>query len=161
MRTEEIYMEITGEYTFEADQQATWNLLMDTNAIAAAMPGVEELIPVEGEPGKWRANATLKIGAIGGTYSGVVSMTELDEPTKYRLTVEGEGQASIINGTAVIELAPHAEDSSKTTIQWTAEANISGKLASVGQRLIKATANMMSKRFFSELAKNLEGDATE
>ena len=154
-------MEITGDYTFDADQQTTWNLLMDTDAIAKALPGVDALIPVEGEPGKWRANATLKIGAIGGTYSGVISMSELDEPIKYRLTVAGEGQASIINGTALIELAPNAEDSNKTTIQWTAEANISGKLASVGQRLIKATANMMSKRFFSELAKNLEGDKAE
>jgi uncharacterized protein len=154
-------MEITGNYTFDADQQATWNVLMDTNAIAAALPGVKELIPVEGEPGKWRAEATLKIGAIGGTYSGIISMSELDEPSKYRLTVTGEGQASIIDGTALIELAPNAQDSSKTTIQWTAEANISGKLASVGQRLIGATANMMSKRFFGDLAKSLAGNTAE
>lgn len=149
-------MELTGNYTFEADQQTTWNLLMDTDAIATAMPGVEELIPVEGEDNQWRAEASLKIGAIGGTYTGVVSMSEHDAPSQYRLTVEGEGQASIINGTALIELVPHSDDSSKTTIQWTAEANISGKLARVGQRLIKATANMMSKRFFTALAKTLE-----
>jgi uncharacterized protein len=154
-------MEITGDYTFEADQQTTWNLLMNTDAIADAMPGVEELIPIEGETNKWRAEATLKVGSIGGTYSGTITMSEHDEPNKYRLTVAGEGQASIINGTALIELAPNSDDSSKTTIKWTADANISGKLASVGQRLIKATANMMSKRFFSALAKNLESDTTE
>ncbi|MDQ7035960.1 MAG: carbon monoxide dehydrogenase subunit G [Anaerolineae bacterium] len=154
-------MELTGKYTFEADQQSTWDLLMNTKAIAAAMPGVQELIPVEGAENQWRAEASLKIGAIGGTYTGVISMSEHDEPSKYRLTVEGEGQASIINGTAVIELLPNSDDSNKTTIQWVAEANISGKLARVGQRLIKATANMMSKRFFSALAKMLESDSTE
>ena len=152
-------MEITGDYTFEADQQTTWNLLMNTDAIAAALPGVEELVPVEGETNQWRAEANLKIGSIGGTYTGVITMSEHEEPTKYRLTVAGEGQASIIQGTALIELMPNSDDSSKTTITWTADANISGKLASVGQRLIKATANMMSKRFFSELAKNLKSES--
>ena len=154
-------MEIVGNYTFEADQQTTWELLMNTDAIAVAMPGVQELIPVEGEDNKWRAEAKLRVGPIGGTFSGVLTMSDYAEPDQYRLSVEGEGQASVINGTALIDLKPNEENADHTTITWTAEANISGKLASLGQRLIKATANTMSKRFFSDLAKNLESDATE
>jgi carbon monoxide dehydrogenase subunit G len=147
-------MELSGTYSFEADIETVWNLMMDPQAIANALPGVEELVPIEDEPDAWRANAKLKVAAITGSYAGTVRMSEKNPTTSYRLTVKGDGQQSVIDGTALITLSS-AVDNKKTDLTWDAEANISGKLAGIGQRLIKATANLMSKQFFNGLAKQL------
>lgn len=147
-------MEITGTYTFNAPQDAVWKVLMDPNAIANALPGVKEMVPLEGETNAWRAIAKLGIATISGTYTGIVRLSEIDAPHQYRLTVNGEGQQSIIGGTAVIKLVYDAAQQ-KTVLTWDAEANISGKLASIGQRLIKSTAGLLSKQFFNGLAKQI------
>jgi carbon monoxide dehydrogenase subunit G len=147
-------MEIIGAFDFNADQQAVWNALMNPEIIAKAIPGVQEMVPVDGETNTWRAIARVGVASIVGTYTGIIHMSEVDAPTRYRLTVKGEGQQSIIGGTALLELSYYAEKQ-QTRLNWTAEANISGKLASVGQRLIKAAAGLLSKQFFQGVAKQI------
>lgn len=146
-------MKLSGTYTFDADQQAVWNVLMDPQAIAKALPGVDALLPIAGEQQAWKANAKIGIAGISGTFAGVVRMTELQPPQQYRLTVSGEGQQSVIGGNALITLS--AAGTGKTKLDWTGEANISGKLASIGQRLIGMAATMMANQFFSGLAKQI------
>src|SRR5690606_5936201 len=124
------------------------------DVIARALPGVEAMIPVEGEENAWRAEAKIGIAAINGRYVGFVRMSEQSPPNQYRLTVNGEGQQSIINGTALITLT-HDADTQQTLLNWQADANISGKLASIGQRVIKAAAGMLSKQFFGAVANQL------
>ncbi len=140
-------MKLSDTYTFNADQDAVWRLLMDPAAIAKAMPGVDKLTPIDGETNAWRANAKIGIAAVNGSYSGVVRLSEITAPTQYRLTVNGEGQQSFIGGTALLTLH-YDPDQKKTILSWDADANISGKLASIAQRLIVAAATMLSKQFF-------------
>jgi len=147
-------MKLTDSFTFKADQQAVWTLLMDVDAIAAALPGVDKMIPVDSQAGTWRANAKLGVANISGTYSGIISMTEIQPPLQYRLTVSGEGQASIINGTALLMLA-YQPDMQATIVTYDADAHVTGKLASVGQRLITPAAKLLAKMFFGNLAKQL------
>lgn len=147
-------MKFTGDFTFNADQQTVWEILMDTRAIAHALPGVEVLIPVEGEPDTWRADAKIGIASISGMYSGKIRMSEQQPPHQYRLTVSGEGQQSIINGTALLYLH-YDEIQNKTLLTWEAEASISGKLASIGQRVISPAVRMMSSQFFKALDKQI------
>jgi hypothetical protein len=156
-------MEITGNFTFSYDQAAVWNILMDPNAIAKAIPGVQEMIPVEGEPNTWRAVAKLNVAAVTGSYTGMVRMSEVESPNQYRLTVSGEGQQSVISGTALIRLETRiAPDglTTQTVVAWTAEANLIGKLASVAQRLIQVAASLLSRQFFGALAKQLGATST-
>jgi hypothetical protein len=154
-------MEITGSYAFNADQETVWNLLMDPNAIAKALPGVQEMVPIAGESNAWRAIARIGIASVSGVYTGVVRMSEIQPPNQYRLIVGGEGQQSIINGTALMTLVYDLEQQ-KTIVSWNAEANISGKLASIAQRLVKAAAGLLSKQFFGALARQLpNGDQTQ
>ena len=127
---------------------------MDPDVIAKAIPGVDEFIPIEGETDAWNAKAKISLAAVNGSYMGTIRMSELDAPTRYRLTVNGEGQQSIIGGTVLITLS-YDEAEQVTNLDWDAEANISGKLARVGQRLIKAAAGMMSNRFFNGIEKQL------
>jgi uncharacterized protein len=147
-------MKLSGKYQFDADQQTVWDLLMNPNAIARALPGVETLTPIEGEDLAWRASAKIGVAAISGTFTGTIRMTELQPPARYRLNVSGEGQQSAVGGFALISLAPGA-DPAKTDLSWEGEATISGKLAGIGQRLIAMTANMMANQFFQGLAKQL------
>jgi uncharacterized protein len=147
-------MKLSGKYQFDADQQTVWDLLMNPNAIAKALPGVESLAPIEGENLAWRASAKLGVAAISGTFTGIVRMTELQPPSRFRLNVSGEGQQSAIGGFALISLAS-GDDPTKTNLTWEGEATISGKLAGIGQRLIAMTANMMANQFFQGLANQL------
>ena len=148
-------MELSGQYIFETDQDTVWNLLMDPQAIANALPGVDKLDPIEGEENAWRANAKLGIAAISGRYSGTVRMSEQNPPEQYRLTVNGQGQQSIIDGSALITLS-YDEEHQRTVLEWEAEANISGKLIRIGQRVVKSAANLMSRQFFGALAEQIE-----
>lgn len=147
-------MKFTGNYYFDADQETVWNLMMDPNAIAAASPGVDKLIPLDGEENAWRADAKIGIAMISGTYSGTIHLSDINSTDDYRITVKGEGQRSIINGTAIISLT-YDEGLEQTIVSWDADADVSGKLASIGQRVFKAAANMISKQFFRALAKQL------
>jgi hypothetical protein len=152
-------MKITDSFTFSAPQQAVWDVLMNPASISSALPGVDDLIPVEGEELTWRATAKLGVANISGTYSGIVRMSELNAPTQYRLTVSGEGQHSIINGSALLTLEYNAEDG-KTILTYNAEAALSGKLAGIGQRLVGAAAKLLAKMFFGNLAKQLPTSPT-
>src|SRR5688572_2867160 len=148
-------MQITGSYTFDFDQQAVWDILMNPDAIASAIPGVQQMVPLD-EPTAWRVVVRLSVASLNGTYNGVIRISELDAPNQFRLTVTGEGQQSVINGTAIIKLQPDTSaDTPKTLVSWTAEATLSGKLASIAQRLVSVAASMLSRQFFSGLARQL------
>lgn len=152
-------MKLSDTFTFDADQQSVWNLLMNPDAIAAALPGVDALIPIEGETRAWRASARLGVASVNGTYAGTVRMSDIEAPDRFVLSVSGEGQQSIINGTALLSLSYNPE-TAQTVIQWEADANIAGKLASVAQRLVTAAASFLSRQFFQALAKQLKSEET-
>jgi carbon monoxide dehydrogenase subunit G len=148
-------MELSGTYTFDAQQQAVWDILMSPDAIATAIPGVKEMQPLDGEVNAFHASAKVNVGAVSGTYSGTIRQTDITPPHQFRLTVKGEGQQSVINGTALVNLSFDA-DNKQTIVTWSAEAHISGKLTSIGQRLITSTAGLLSRQFFGGLAKQIK-----
>jgi carbon monoxide dehydrogenase subunit G len=141
-------MQITGTYRFEHDCETVWNLLMDPQAIATALPGVDVLVPIEDEENAWRADAIIKVATIRGEYSGEVRISEHAPPKCYRIAFNASGQNSHIASSALITLLPDS-DRNHTVLYYEADVHISGKLAGIGQRLIKATARLLSKQFFN------------
>lgn len=148
-------MDLSGTYTFDTNQEAVWNILMDPDAIAKAIPGVDQFVPIEGETDSWRVQMKVSVSAINGKYGGTIQLSDKEPPNQYRLNVTGEGQQSIIGGSALIHL-DYNEAEQQTILHWDAEANISGKLARIGQRVVKAAANMMANRFFGSLADQIQ-----
>lgn len=147
-------MQITGSYAFKFDKQSVWEILNNPDAIAKAIPGVKEMVPIEGEDNAWRATAKIGVASVSGTYSGTIHMTELTPPHSYRLTAQGEGQQSVISGTALMTLT-YDEAKQQTIVAWDADAHLSGKLASIAQRLVKGAAALLSRQFFGGINKQL------
>ncbi|MCY3836996.1 MAG: carbon monoxide dehydrogenase subunit G [Anaerolineaceae bacterium] len=155
-------MQLNGQHEFNAAPPVVWAVLHDPEAIARALPGVQLLEAIEGEANAFRAQARLQVAAIGGSYRGELRLSELDRPRSYRMKVQGEGQNSRFHGDVSVQLSEMAavsqtagSQTAGTRLEWQADAQVSGLLARVGQRLIKATAQMMSKRFFAALGEEL------
>lgn len=154
-------MELSGHYIFNFDQHAVWDRLMNPDAIAQAIPGVREMIPVAGEANTYRAVAKPGLVALSGVTSGIIRLSDLDAPHQYRLAVAGDGQESPVNAAALIKLTPLEDDPTRTRVDWTAQVTLAGKLAGAGSSLIPVTISVVSRQFFTALAKQLEHNAAE
>jgi uncharacterized protein len=117
---------------------------MDPAEIASCIPGCERLEP-DG-PDRYKTAIIVGMAAITGTYEGIVTITEKNEATSYRLTVEGQGRAGFVKGGALISLRP---DAANTIVNVTGTAQTGGTIARLGQRLIASAAKMMQDRFFA------------
>ena len=117
---------------------------MDPAAIASCIPGCERLEP-DG-PDRYKTAITIGMAAITGSYEGTVTITGKDEPTAYRLAVEGQGRAGFVKGDALISLRA---DGSNTIVEVSGTAQTGGTIARLGQRLIASAAKMMQDRFFA------------
>ena len=143
-------MKITASYTFDAPPQAVWDLLLDTEAVAACIPGCEKLEPI-GEH-KYRAELTMGIAAITGRYEGTVEMRDLDPPHAYRLVVEGRGKPGFVKGGGALALTDHEGG---TRVDVEGEVQVGGTIARVGQRLLGGVSKMTMDRFFACLKARL------
>ena len=148
-------MELTGEYRIPAAQTAVWDALNDPAVLQACIPGCREL---QGSPESgFTATVATKVGPISAVFKGRVTLSELDPPRGYTLTGEGQGGAAgFARMSARVDLAA---DGSDTLLRYQAKAEVGGKLASVGSRLVQAVAKKNADDFFSAFAGRLGGAA--
>lgn len=143
-------MKLAGDYLFAASVQAVWDALFDPAVLAAAMPGCEKLELVDGE---LVGEMTIKVGPISGRFTGKVRLEDKVEPTSYRMVVDGRGTPGFVKATASITLAP---DGAGTRLTYDADAQIGGKIASVGERLLDASARAITKQSLDGLHENIK-----
>ena len=138
-------MDMTGERRIPAPRQTVWNALNDTEVLKACIPGCESLEKLEN--GDLKASAAVKIGPISARFAGKVQLLDLDPPTSYRIAGEGQGGvAGFAKGGAVVRLA---DDGAGTVLSYDVKAQVGGKIAQLGARLIDATAKQMADAFFN------------
>jgi carbon monoxide dehydrogenase subunit G len=141
-------MEFSGRYVIPASPQAVWAALNDPAVLKACINGCEEMEKTD--PSHFAASVTLKIGPVKATFKGKVAMEEMDPPHRCVLKGEGSGGvAGFAKGEAEIVLTP---EGSGTVLSYTAKANIGGKLAQIGQRLIDGAARQIADDFFARFA---------
>jgi len=143
-------MNITGEYTFDAAPAAVWDLLMDTQVIAACLPGCKELRPLGDD--RYAAELVVGVAAITGSYAAKVTISDKVAPHSYRLLVDANGRTGFVKGDATITLV---ESDGATKVNVAATADAGGLLARVGQRMMEGVARMSMDKFFACLAKRL------
>ena len=147
-------MTMNGEVQLAASREAVWAKLNDPEVLKACIPGCEELEKTEDDSG-FRAVAKMKVGPVSARFKGKVTLSDLDPPNGYRISSEGEGGvAGFAKGGATVGLA---EKDGGTLLTYNVEAQIGGKLAQLGQRLINGAAKKLADEFFTNFAKAVQG----
>ncbi len=141
-------MDMTGERRIEAPRQTVWQALNDPVVLKASIPGCESLEKLSDTDMK--ATAAVKIGPIAARFSGAVHLTDLDPPNSYSIGGEGQGGvAGFAKGGAHVRL----EDAGAATLlRYEVHAQVGGKIAQLGARLIDATAKQMADAFFDRFS---------
>ena len=143
-------MKLDGDFVFDAAVQDVWDALFDPQVLAAVLPGCEKLDLVDGA---YVGDIKVKVGPIQGKFTGKVDLLDKVEPTSYRMKIDGRGAQGFVNATANIALAAEGQG---TRITYTSEANIGGKIASVGSRLVETSAKAIVKQSLEGLNENIK-----
>jgi hypothetical protein len=142
-------MDMTGEYRVAAPRQKVWDALNDPEILKQAIPGCETI--TKHSDTEMSATVRAKVGPVSARFGGKVTISDRDPPNSYKIMGEGTGgPAGFAKGGASVKLAD--DGSGGTILSYIVEANVGGKLAQIGSRLIDATARQMADNFFSKFA---------
>ena len=145
-------LKVEGTYTFKADIQTVWNSLLDPDILSGCLPGCEKFETVGDET----YEVVLKVGVSGisGTYTGKVTVADKQYPGSYKMLVEGKGSGGTIRGEGVLSFSGNGNE---TEIRVVGDAQVSGIVARVGQRLLGGVSKSIMNQFFSCMKAKIEG----
>ncbi|WP_299618695.1 carbon monoxide dehydrogenase subunit G [Pelagibius sp.] len=148
-------MQMTGQYRIEASRQAVWEALNDVEVLRACIPGVEEIEKTSDT--SFTAKVRAKVGPVSARFAGEVTLSDLDPPNGYTIAGEGKGGAAgFAKGGAKVRLE---DDGGATLLNYDVDAQVGGKLAQIGSRLIDGTAKKLADDFFARFAETVGGPA--
>lgn len=139
-------MRLKGEYRFEVPREQVWEALLDADVLSRCLPGFERLERV-GE-NDFEGALNIRVGPVQGKFQGRLTLSELDPPSGYQMQMKGQGPAGFINGLGSLELEP---EGGETVLRYDMDAQIGGKIAGVGQRLLDSSARAISGQALTEL----------
>jgi uncharacterized protein len=141
-------MTMTGEVQLPASREVVWAKLNDPDVLRVCIPGCEELN--KNSDIEFQAIAVVKIGPVKARFKGKVHLTDLNPPNGYKISGEGDGGiAGFAKGGAIVALS---EKDGGTLLTYNVEAQIGGKLAQLGQRLVNGAAKKIADDFFKNFA---------
>ena len=147
-------MKLAGDYKFEAPVADVWSALLDPVVLAAVMPGCEKLDLVDGA---YVGDLNIKVGPVQGKFHGKVNLSDVQEEEGYTMKVDGRGAPGFVKATATVKLTPEGD---QTRMEYDADAQVGGRIASVGQRLIDASAKAIIKESLEGLNANVKARAS-
>lgn len=142
-------MEMVGEVRLDAARHVVWDALNDQSVLKVSIPGCDELSKESDT--EFKATVTSKVGPIKARFAGKVTLSNINAPVSYSLTGEGQGGLAGF-AKANIDVVLDALDDKTTQLRYTVVANVGGKLAQLGARLIDSTARRMADDFFERFA---------
>ena len=141
-------MTMNGEYQLPVSRETVWVKLNDTETLKACIPGCELFDKLSDT--EFQAVAVTKIGPVKAKFKGKVTLSDLDPPNGYKISGQGDGGvAGFASGGATVKLEPK---DGGTLLSYTVEAQIGGKLAQLGQRLVNGAAKKLADEFFKKFA---------
>ncbi len=144
---------MTGECRIAAPREDVWRALNDPEVLRQAITGCEEI--EKQSDTQFNAKVTVKLGPVKAKFTGAVTLSDLDPPNSYKISGEGKGGAAgFAKGGAEVTLE---SDGDATVLRYTVSANVGGKLAQLGGRLIDSTARKYANEFFGKFKEILEG----
>ena len=145
-------MKLSGSYQINLEKQKVWEALNDPEILQKTIPGCEEFI--KKSETEFTATATNKIGPFNASFTGNIELKDLNPPHSYKISGSGNSPVGFASGEAEVKLE---DENGGTKLIYTVDANVGGKIAQVGSRLIDMTAKKMADIFFgkfSELVSN-------
>ena len=146
-------MKLSGSYQINLEKQKVWESLNDPEILKQAIPGCEEFI--KNSDTEFTAKATNKIGPFNASFTGDIELGELDPPNSYKISGSGNSPVGFASGEASVKLEDHENG---TKLIYEVEANVGGKIAQVGSRLIDMTAKKMADIFFGKFSELISKD---
>lgn len=148
-------MDMKGSYDIAAPREAVWDALNDVDVLKACIPGCESI--TKHSDTELEATVSAKVGPVKAKFTGVVTLSDMDPPNGYTISGEGKGGAAgFAKGGAKVSLA---DSNGGTQLSYDVNANVGGKLAQIGSRLIDSTAKKMADQFFSKFSEQAAAKA--
>ena len=140
-------MKLTGSYKLKVEKEVVWKALNDPEILKKCIPGCDVF---EKESNTvFNATATNQIGPMNATFSGKLSLSNIQENQSYKLSGEGQSSVGFVNGIADVKLT---EENGLTILNYEVDVNVGGKVAQLGSRLINGVAKKMSDYFFGQFS---------
>lgn len=144
-------MKIEGSHTFDAPQEVVWPLLLDPEVLASAMPGCEKLQKTA--ENQYEGILMVRVGPVQGKFNGTVLLENIQEPDSYDISVDGTGPSGFIKGSGSLRLQ---SNNGRTTMHYEGDAQVGGRIASVGQRLLDTSAKAIIRQSLTGLERQVE-----
>ena len=140
-------MKLSGTYQINLEKQKVWEALNDPNILKESIPGCEEFN--KDSDTKFTATAKNKIGPFNASFTGNIELKDINPPNSYTIVGSGNSPVGFASGEADVKLE---ENENGTKLIYEVEANVGGKIAQVGSRLIDMTAKKMADIFFGKFS---------
>ena len=140
-------MKLNGSYQINLEKQKVWEALNNPEILRKSIPGCEEFSKESDT--EFSATATNKIGPFNASFTGTIELKDINAPNSYKILGSGNSPVGFASGEAEVKLEDHNEG---TKLIYTVEANVGGKIAQIGSRLIDMTAKKMADIFFGKFS---------
>ncbi len=140
-------MKIQGEHRFAAPRQEVWKALLDPDVLSRTVPGSQGLENTGDN--EFKGELKMKIGPVQGVFQGKVALENLDPPNGYTLKLDGRGAPGFVNGSGAIRLED--DPAGGTVLHYDVDAQVGGRIAGVGQRLLDSSAKVITRQALEAL----------
>jgi carbon monoxide dehydrogenase subunit G len=144
-------VKLEGTYTFDAPRETVWQALLDPEVLARTMPGCEKLEQI-GE-NEYKGALKIRVGPVQGQFEGIVNLSNINAPESYRMQVDGKGAPGFMKGVGEVRLEDQGE---ATLMHYAGEAQVGGRIASVGQRLLDSSAKALTRQSLDGLHEQIK-----
>ena len=144
-------MKIKGSHTLAVPRGVVWEAILDPDVLSRTLPGCEDMAPVGDN--RFRGKLKMKVGPVQGVFEGGVELVDLDPPNGYSLKMDGKGAPGFVNGRGSLRLED-SEDGG-TLLHYEIDAQVGGRIAAVGQRLLDSSAKVLTRQGLQGLEQQL------
>ncbi len=150
-------MDVNGSYSFDAPRDEVWRAVLDPKVLSKSLPGIQELEST-GE-NEYRAKMKIRMGPVQGQFNGTVQLLDLNPPVGYHIKIDASGAQGFVKGEGDLKLA---ELNGGTELHYSGEAQVGGRIASVGQRLMESSAQALIRQgleaFDAQIQARMKGE---